>query len=112
MTLTYHDVLPHAILSSSIILIIVSLTSFAITGHAFYLMATHFPGDEYIWFGPPGSPFDSWNFRMVTLAYDWSTEDLIFVSSGISVVAGLFGVVTWVQGRRAEKVILIPQCVL
>ncbi|KAL6709828.1 hypothetical protein ACN47E_000613 [Coniothyrium glycines] len=96
MTLTYDRLVPSTVLTVSLLLVIVSLVQFCITADAIHVIGRYFPPDSYAWYGPVGYAFDGYvDTRFVTLAYSRSTENLIFVSAGLSAMAGLMGVLAW-----------------
>jgi hypothetical protein len=78
---------------SSLILVIISTMTLYMTGNAFHLISRLFPQDRYVWHGPMGVVREDWpNTHMVTMMYDSTTENLIFVAAGSSALAGLFGI--------------------
>jgi hypothetical protein len=78
---------------SSLVLVIISTATLYMTGNAFHLIAHSFPQNKYVWHGPLGVIRDDWpNTHMVTMTYDSTTENLIFVAAGSSALAGLFGI--------------------
>jgi hypothetical protein len=83
-------------LLSSLLLVILSTVAFSYTARAFKRIATDFPPDKYWWYGPGGIDFSNYRpeeHHMVTIAYDWSTENFIWVAAGSSIVAGILGLV-------------------
>ncbi|KAJ4293270.1 hypothetical protein N0V90_008552 [Kalmusia sp. IMI 367209] len=87
-----------------------SIVIFYKSGDAFFRLATNFPPDRYIWYG--NKPADEGSeYGMVRLAYDWSTENFIWVAAGTSVVTGIFSVIAeavrgtreWRQRRDGTK---------
>ncbi|KAH7397449.1 hypothetical protein BKA66DRAFT_566556 [Pyrenochaeta sp. MPI-SDFR-AT-0127] len=91
------------ILVTSLALVGLSISTFYLTGHAFKTLATHFPGDEYVWWGSGPGPLPSDPFHMVTLSYDWTTENLLWVTSAFSVLSGLVGLAVFFFSLRQAR---------
>lgn len=98
MTLTYDRIVPKTVLICSFLLVGISAAQFGITSHAIKLIQQYFPGDSYAWYGPVGTAFDGYDDQQFAhLSYHWTTENLIFVSAGLSIAAGLLGLMAWVS---------------
>ena len=89
-------------LVSSALLTGLSIAALSYSGLAFKRLATSFPQDQYVWYGPTGIPgFNDPkgpntprpDYHSVMLYYDWSTENFIWVAAGSSVAAGILGLV-------------------
>ncbi|CAO2647554.1 Nn.00g084760.m01.CDS01 [Neocucurbitaria sp. VM-36] len=98
MIVTTTVFLRYTVLLSSIVLIVLSLATFYLTGNAFKTMAMDFPGDEYPWFRL-GVSNPRVVDHMVTLVYDWTTENLVFLTSSLCVVVGFLGLIGFVMSR-------------
>lgn len=91
----------YVILVTSLALFGLSLATFYLTGNAFFTLARDYPPDRYVWYGPDQDAYT--NYHMVRLSYDWTTENLVWVTSGMNVVAGILGLVIFFSSLRQAK---------
>ncbi|KAL6709858.1 hypothetical protein ACN47E_000643 [Coniothyrium glycines] len=95
-------VLNVAALVVSLVLTGLSVAEFHLTGHAFKTMATYFPNTDYVWFGARKPQFSS-DYYSVRLAYDWSNENFVLASAGVSIAAGVLGMLAFIATRRTPS---------
>ena len=98
-------ILQRITLISSILLVAISVTTIALTGHATWLLDKYFPGGAwYIWKGLDVITYleQQTPQQWVTVDYNPTTERLTFLRAALGVVAGILGVMTaW--GRDVEE---------
>jgi hypothetical protein len=87
----------------SISVVALSIMNFYFTGHALQTFGTYFPPGSYDWQNP-GQPYSQPKgpAHKVQLRYDYSPENMILVSTSLSILAGFFGITGFWIARKVR----------
>jgi uncharacterized protein YneF (UPF0154 family) len=91
----------------SISVVVLSILNFYFTGHALQTFGKYFPPGSYDWKNP-GQPYrqPEGPAHEVQLRYDYSPENMILISTTLSILAGLFGIAGFWIARKVCPILL------
>lgn len=109
MELTALNLINLQTLLLSIPIVALSITNFYFTGHALHTFGEYFPPGSYEWQNPgQGYTQPKGPAKQVTLRYDYAPENMILVSTALSILAGLFGIAGFWTARKVRSYLLFP----
>jgi hypothetical protein len=93
------------LLISSILLLITSIVTLGLTGHAKWLLTRYFPADAwYIWRGVDGTYDEQQTTQQwIAVIYDETYDRLAIVRAVLGVVAGVLGI--WIMRTKTRVMV-------